>query len=35
MKWLGYDNAPEPAICSIPGCTVQHTNLQHKPLHSA
>jgi len=33
MKWLGYDNAPEPAICTTPGCQVKHTNLQHKPLH--
>lgn len=35
MKWLQYDNAPEPAICNIPGCSVKHTNLQHKPLHTA
>jgi hypothetical protein len=35
MKWLEYDNAPEPAICNIPGCNVKHTNLQHKRLHTA
>jgi ferredoxin len=35
MKWLGYDNAPEPAICTTPGCQVKHTNLQHKPLHDS
>jgi len=36
MKWLDYDNAPKPlGICTIPGCTVKHANLQHKKLHAA
>ncbi len=35
MKWLGYDNAPEPKYCNIPGCTAKHANLQHKKLHVA
>ncbi len=33
MKWLDYDNAPEPVICNIPGCQAKHKNLQHKKLH--
>jgi hypothetical protein len=33
MKWLGYDNAPEPVYCTIPGCTAKHAKLQHKKLH--
>jgi reductive dehalogenase len=35
MKWLHYDNAPEPAYCNIAGCTAKHANLQHKKLHTA
>jgi ferredoxin len=36
MKWLDYDNAPtEAKVCTIPGCTVKHANLQHKKLHTA
>ncbi len=35
MKWLDYDNAPEPVICNIPGCQAKHKNLQHKRLHDA
>ena len=35
MKWLDYDNAPEPMYCTIPGCTAKHANLQHKKLHIA
>jgi ferredoxin len=35
MKWLDYDNAPEPMYCTIPGCTAKHANLQHKKLHMA
>jgi ferredoxin len=35
MKWLHYDNAPEPMYCTIPGCTAKHANLQHKKLHMA
>lgn len=35
MKWLDYDNAPEPMYCTIPGCTAKHANLQHKKLHLA
>jgi len=35
MKWLDYDNAPESVTCNTPGCDVKHTNLQHKPLHTA
>jgi ferredoxin len=36
MRWLDYDNAPQPlGSCTIPGCTVKHTNLQHKKLHAA
>ncbi|MBI4528718.1 MAG: hypothetical protein HY695_33390 [Deltaproteobacteria bacterium] len=33
MKWLDYDNAPEPVTCNIPGCQAKHKNLQHKRLH--
>ena len=33
MKWMGYDNAPEPVTCSIPGCVAKHTTQEHKPLH--
>jgi len=35
MKWIHYDNAPEPTYCTIPGCTAKHANLQHKKLHIA
>jgi hypothetical protein len=35
MKWLGYDNAPVPVFCNIPGCEAKHTNLVHKKLHTA
>jgi hypothetical protein len=35
MKWLGYDNAPEPVYCTIPNCTAKHAKLQHKKLHTA
>jgi ferredoxin len=34
MKWLDYDNAPQPMTCNIPGCQAKHRNLQHKRLHS-
>ena len=33
MKWMGYDNAPLPETCNIPGCIAKHTPLEHKPLH--
>ncbi len=33
MKWLDYDNAPEPVTCNIPGCQATHRDLQHKRLH--
>jgi ferredoxin len=33
LRWLGYDNAPEPVVCNIPGCTVDHKNRIHKRLH--
>jgi reductive dehalogenase len=35
MKWLDYDNAPQPATCTIAGCQAKHTHLLHKPLHHA
>jgi ferredoxin len=34
MKWLDYDNAPQPVTCNLPGCQAKHRNLQHKRLHS-
>ncbi len=33
VQWLGYDNAPDPVACNIPGCTVDHKNRIHKRLH--
>jgi len=33
MQWMGYDNAPKPVTCDIPGCIAKHTPLEHKPLH--
>ena len=33
MKWIGYDNAPLPVSCNIPGCIAKHKPLEHKPLH--
>ena len=33
MKWMGYDNEPEPVSCSIPGCIANHKPLEQKPLH--
>jgi len=33
MQWLGYDNAPEPITCNVPGCEVHHTHRLHKRFH--
>ncbi len=33
MQWMGYDNAPSPVTCSIPGCIAKHKPLEQKPLH--
>ena len=35
MKWLDYDNVPQPVVCKIPGCEAKHTDLVHKKLHTA
>ncbi|MFH1952483.1 MAG: hypothetical protein ABIL06_12795 [Pseudomonadota bacterium] len=35
MKWLGYDNAPVPVKCNIPGCDVNHRERQYKRLHDS
>jgi ferredoxin len=34
MKWLDYDNAPEPVTCNVPGCEVNHKNQLYKRLHN-
>ena len=33
MKWLDYDNVPEPVTCNIPGCDVDHRNRLDKRRH--
>ena len=33
MKCLGYDNAPVPVTCNIPGCIAMHKPLEQKRLH--
>ncbi|MDP6494723.1 MAG: hypothetical protein QGI09_04750, partial [Dehalococcoidia bacterium] len=35
MKWVDYDNVPQPVVCKIPGCEAKHTDLVHKKLHTA
>ncbi len=33
MQWMGYDNAPSPVACNIPGCIAKHKPQELKPLH--
>ncbi len=33
MQWLGYDNAPVPVTCAIPGCIAHHNPPLRRRLH--